>query len=254
MGAHVTSVLGGTPGDEPRVTRFSIVARTLGEVTTDFTPPQVDRGLLSDQAYEVIRRSILDGTLAPGDRLVESQLARQLNISQAPMREALQRLSHDGLVTNIPRRGSFVTRVSEEDAEQAREVRVALEELAARLTAGRLSEEHAAQLKDIVDRMRVAAKNRDVAAFRVQDTAFHRTVMEASGNVYLPRLWVQIEPSLQALQVVASPRFEGDWSAMAEAHAGLIDVLEDRDATMAALRFREHLQGRALAGVDESEG
>jgi DNA-binding GntR family transcriptional regulator len=218
-------------------------------MSSDFAPPPLSRGLLSDQAYEVIRQSIIDGTFAPGEQLVESQLARKLNISQAPMREALKKLSHEGLVTNVPRRGSFVTEVSEDEAAQAREVRCALEELAARLTAGRLSAGHAAQLREIVKQMRLAAKDRDIATFRVHDTAFHRTVMEASGNAYLPRLWLQIEPTLQSLQVISGPRFAGDWTAMAQAHADLVSVLETDSADVAATRFREHLHGKALAAV-----
>jgi DNA-binding GntR family transcriptional regulator len=219
-------------------------------VASEFAPPQLSRELLSDQAYDVIRKSIIDGTFAPGEQLVESQLARKLNISQAPMREALRKLSHEGLVTTIPRRGSFVTEVSEEQAEQAREVRCSLEELAARLTAGRLSDLHAQRLQDIVNEMWKAARKKDIAAFRIHDTAFHRTVMEASGNEYLPRLWGQIEPSLHSLQVVSSPRYAGDWKAMAQAHADLIDVLEGDDAVAAGQRFREHTSGHALGGGD----
>lgn len=215
------------------------------KVSSEFAHPPLSRGLLSDQAYDVIRRSIIDGTFAPGEQLVESRLARKLDISQAPMREALQKLSHEGLVTTIPRRGSFVTEISEDEAAQARDVRCSLEELGARLTAGRLSEGHAQQLRDIVDEMWKAAKERDLAAFRVHDTAFHRTVMEASGNAYLPRLWLQLEPALNSLPVVSSPRFAGDWKAMAQRHADLITVLESEDGDAAAEQFRVHVQGNA---------
>ena len=216
------------------------------KVTPAFEPVQLSHGLLSDQAYEVVRKSIIDGTFAPGEQLVESQLARKLSISQAPMREALRKLSHEGLVTAIPRRGSFVTEVSEEQVEQAREVRQSLEELGARLTAGRLDDRYAERLREIVEEMRRAARQNDVAAFRTSDTAFHRTVMEASGNEYLPRIWRQIEPSLHSLQVVSSPRYDGDWKVMAQVHAELIDLLEGDDTGAAAERFREHAGGHAL--------
>jgi DNA-binding GntR family transcriptional regulator len=217
-------------------------------VASEFAPAPLSRGLLSDQAYDLIRQSIIDGIFAPGEQLVESQLARKLSISQAPMREALKKLSHEGLVTNIPRCGSFVTEISAEAAAQAREVRCVLEELAARLAAVRLTETDAHRLRDIVEDMWKAARTRDIAAFRVHDTAFHRAVMELSGNAYLPRLWLQLEPSLQSLQVVSSPRFAGEWKAMAQAHADLVSVLEDDDAEAAARRFRDHVGGHALDG------
>ena len=221
-------------------------------VTLEFSPEPPSSGLLSDRAYEVIRESIISGTFKPGDQLVESQLARKLNISQAPVREALKKLSHEGLVTNIPRRGSFVTEVSDEEAAQAREVRVSLEELAARLATGRLSAGHAQQLRATVAEMRVAAKSRDIAAFRVHDTAFHRTVVEASGNTYLPRLWVLIEPSLQTLQLVSSPRYVGDWTTMAQAHADLITLLEGDDPELSARRFGVHARGKSFIGQADS--
>lgn len=162
------------------------------------------------------------------------------------MREALRKLGHEGLVTTIPRRGSFVTEVSQEQAEQAREVRQSLEELGARLTTGRLGDQYAGRLREIVDEMWKAAHKNDVAAFRTSDTAFHRTVLEASGNEYLPRIWLQIEPSLHSLQVVSNPRFDGDWLVLAQVHAELIDLLEGDDIEAAARRFREHAGGHAL--------
>ena len=96
--------------------------------------------------------------------------------------------------------------------------------------------------------MHQAAESKDIAAFRVLDTSFHRTVLEASGNAYLSRLWLQIEPSLLFHHVISNARFEGDWDRVAGLHAELIDVLEGGDGEAAALRFREHVQGRALSG------
>ncbi|WP_436500312.1 GntR family transcriptional regulator [Actinokineospora sp. HUAS TT18] len=206
----------------------------------DFAPPPLSRKLLSEGAYDVVRKSILDGTFPPGLQLVESQLARKLNVSQAPMREALRRLNHEGLVTIIPHKGSYVTEVSESDAEHAREVRNALEELAARKITGSLGAEFVERLNTEVDNMREAAAADDIAGFRHHDTAFHRTVIEATGNVYLHRAWVQIEPILTSLGVVSNPRWTGDWTRMAESHGDLVALLEGPDPEAAALKFREH--------------
>jgi DNA-binding GntR family transcriptional regulator len=206
----------------------------------EYSPPPLKRTLLSDGAYETLRKSILDGTFPPGYQLVESQLARKFNVSQAPMRDALRRLNHEGLVTTIPHRGSFVTEVSEQDAAQAREVRNALEELAARTVTGKLDDDHSKSLAAAVEGMRAAARERDIATFRRHDVAFHRTVIEASGNVYLQRMWTQIEPILNSLGVVSDPRFTGDWAHIAEAHADLHSLLYGADPEAAGRRFREH--------------
>jgi DNA-binding GntR family transcriptional regulator len=88
--------------------------------------------------------------------------------------------------------------------------------------------------------MRAAAEGNDITAFRRHDTAFHRTVIEASGNVYLNRMWAQLEPILSALNVVADPRYSGDRVAMAEAHAELAALLQGEDPEAAAVKFRMH--------------
>ncbi len=115
------------------------------------------RVLLSDQVYARVRGLIIEGALAPGARLVESEIARQFNVSQAPVREAVRRLVHEGLADHIPRRGSFVAVVSQEDAHHARAVRVAIEELAARTVAAQSSNTPFEALEVQVEGMRQAA-------------------------------------------------------------------------------------------------
>lgn len=147
------------------------------------------RVLLSDQVYARVRGLIIEGALAPGARLVESEIARQFNVSQAPVREAVRRLVHEGLADHIPRRGSFVAVVSQEDAHHARAVRVAIEELAARTVAAQSSNTPFEALEVQVEAMRRAALQGDVGGFRDADITFHRTVCEISGNPFLPKLW-----------------------------------------------------------------
>src|SRR5690242_15509799 len=125
----------------------------------------LDRGLLSDRIYELVKAMIKDSTLKPGEQVVESQLARRLSVSQAPVREALKRLTHDGLVTHVRHHGSFVTEFSKREAEHARIARVALEGLAARMAQGRIDETTRASLLAIIDQMHAAADRDDIAAF-----------------------------------------------------------------------------------------
>ncbi len=216
--------------------------------------PQLNRELLSDKAYDVIRSSILDGTFAPGEQIVESQFAKQMNISQAPMRDALRKLSHEGLVEIIPRRGTFVRSVSPEQAAEARVVRQALEAVAARTIAGHLDDEHAERLRGVVADMRSAAERHDFASFRVLDADFHRTVIEASGNSLLSRLWLQIEQMMFSLQVVSGPRGQDDYATLADVHEGLIALLETGDPEHAARSFIEHSSQLPIADLRRSVG
>jgi DNA-binding GntR family transcriptional regulator len=205
--------------------------------------PDLDRGLLSDQIYSMIKGMIRDSTLRPGEQLVESQLAKQLRVSQSPVREALKRLTHDGLVQQVRHHGSFVADYSRDEAEQAKVARVALEEIAGRFACGRLDVATHDALQGLIGDMSASAALNDVTAFREFDFEFHRAVVVASGNSYLPRMWDIIEPSLRSLHVLSDPSFAGDWARVANSHRDLLDVLEGDDPERAAQLFRIHASG-----------
>ena len=209
------------------------------------TMPELDRGLLSERIYDLIKSMIKDSTLAPGEQVVESQFARRLGVSQAPVREALKRLAHDGLITQRRNSGSFVAEYSKQEAADARFARIMLESMAGRLAQGRITAETRAHLLSIVDDMHDAAERRDIPGFRERDFEFHRSVVEASTNVYLPRMWDIVEPSLRSMHVLSDPGYVGDWHSVADTHRGLIDVLDgdDPDSCCRAVR-RVMLWGR----------
>lgn len=206
----------------------------------------LQRGLLSDQIYSMIKGMIKDSSLAPGEQLVESQLARQLHVSQAPVRDALKRLAHEGLVSHVRHQGNFVASYTTEEAEQAKTARAELEALAGRLASGSLDAERRATLTTLIAEMHAAADSGDLARFRELDFVFHRTVIEASGNVYLPRMWDLLEPSLRVLHVLGDPTFTGDWHEVADWHKGLLDVLDAGDPEAASALFRAHASGTLL--------
>lgn len=210
-------------------------------------PLDLDRGLLSDRIYELVKAMIKDSTLKPGEQIVESQLARRLSVSQAPVREALKRLTHDGLVTHVRHHGSFVTEFSKREAEHARIARVALEGLAARLAQGRVDEITRDVLLSIIGQMHAAADASDIAAFRELDFDFHKTVVVACGNPYLPRMWDIVEPSLRSMHVLSDPAFDGDWHVVADMHRALLDALEGDDPTAAEDLFTAHALGMGSA-------
>ena len=206
----------------------------------------LQRGLLSDQIYDMIKAMIKNSTLAPGEQLVESQLARQLEVSQAPVRDALKRLAHEGLVSHVRHQGNFVASYSAEEAAQAKVARVELEALAGRLAAGQLPADRRRALEQFIEGMHQAAEHSDLARFRELDFAFHRAVIEASGNVYLPKMWDLLEPSLRSLHVLGDPKFTGDWHEVADWHSGLLETLDSGDSDAAASLFRAHAAGTLL--------
>ncbi|MGW8949493.1 FCD domain-containing protein [Streptomyces sp. NPDC055709] len=205
----------------------------------------VPRQLLSDHVYTALRGWIVSGELAPGRRLVESDIARRLGTSQAPAREAIKRLAHEGLVNSQPHRGTYVAEVSEQQAREVREIRVMFEEYAARKATGRLAPETLRLLTADVEGMRRAADSGDIGGFRDADMSFHRHVCAACGNSALLRLWGTIESSMWGLHVLGNPRYRGDWRAMAEHHAELLAALRSGEPDVTAALFAAHAAGEA---------
>ncbi|GAA1627957.1 GntR family transcriptional regulator [Nonomuraea maheshkhaliensis] len=201
--------------------------------------------LISDRVYELLRQAIVEGDLAPNDRVVESEIARRLGVSQAPVREAVKQLAREGLLMHVPRRGHFVVEISTRDADYARQVREPLERLGATLAAACVTAEQLDELDALVAELHEAGRANDVGRFRDVDIAFHTRVVQIAGNPFLTRMWEVLEPNLRALRAIADPLFEGDWRAMADEHGRLVALLRAGDPATAADAFADHAAGRS---------
>ncbi|GAB6903956.1 GntR family transcriptional regulator [Kineosporia succinea] len=200
--------------------------------------------LLSDQVHRHLRRAIVRGEIESGQRLVESDLARRLGVSQAPVRDAVKRLVHEGLAVYQARRGSFVAEVSEGEAAAARSVRAVLEAEAARQAILQWTTVAQWRLNRDVEAMDAAAAADDAFALREADLAFHRHVVEAAENPYLLRAWTVLESSFYLLGVIGDPFHVGDLRRTAQWHRDLLDLLESRDIDRAVAEFGRHAASR----------
>ena len=153
-------------------------------VSIDGRRPDPDRAWL--QAYTRLRERIVSCELAPGARLSESTVAKELGLSRTPVREALIRLHVEGLVRVCPQRGSFVAPIDPAAAEDAQLLRVALESQAARRAARVCDEDSLAELRSLIERQRRAGAAGDLRAFLALDDALHLAVFALAG---LSRLW-----------------------------------------------------------------
>jgi DNA-binding GntR family transcriptional regulator len=209
-------------------------------------PAEFSKQLLSDRVYDLIRASILDGSLAPGSRVVESEIARSLNISQAPVRDAVRRLAHAGLLTSEPRRGSHVTELSQEDFGIARQLRAALESIGARAAVEHLTLRDLTELREIVTLMGQAVAEGGSAGFRSLDMRFHHRVMTIADGAVLGRVWDALEPLLISQHAISDPSYAGDRAKLVRWHGDLIDALESGDPEIASAAFFAHASGALL--------
>ena len=143
------------------------------------------RASLSRVVSDQIRGRILDGTLKPGERLVEDRLSIELGVSRVPVREALRGLSVEGLVTLLPRRGATVVEITPETVAELVEVRALLEGLNAKLAAQRHDPEIVAQLEETLVRGNKAAKTGTAEELARLNAEFHERLAEASRNSVL---------------------------------------------------------------------
>ena len=140
---------------------------------------------LRAHVVQMLSAGILSGKYKPGDRLNESQIARELNISRIPVREALSQLQEQGLVQNRERRGMFVTHINTEEVLQISSLRLILETEALRLARARMTPAVLAELEDLVAQME--NWDGDLLDAAALDLRFHRALWRASGNPYLER-------------------------------------------------------------------
>lgn len=141
--------------------------------------------LLSDRAYERIKHDIICCLFAPGTEVSEAQLCAQYKLGKAPVRMALSRLAHDGLVRAIPRRGYMVTPVTLQDIQDVFELRLMLEPAAARMAAGRVDAQRLRMLDDICREGYQTGNAKSTARFLDANKAFHVTIAHAAGNARL---------------------------------------------------------------------
>jgi len=137
------------------------------------------------QVVKTLSEGILTGKYRPGDRLNESQIARELNISRIPVREALSQLQEQGLVQNRERRGMFVTQMGPQEVEQMFGLRMLLEGEVVRLARTHMTPDVQQELEAIMAKME--AWEGDLLESAALDLQFHRTLSRASGNPYLER-------------------------------------------------------------------
>lgn len=186
---------------------------------------------IADQIADVLRNLIVHGDLNPGDRIVESRVARQLGVGQPTVREALVALEHQGLVVRKTNQGCIVTSLTRSEISQILKIRGELEVLAVELAAENAADAEIEELLEVTRDMKAAAEARDVQGFFAHDFRFHEKLWKASGNTFLPRLLSQLMLPLLAFLFIRNLRRHShiDMAESAEAHVEIAHAVLLRD-------------------------
>jgi DNA-binding GntR family transcriptional regulator len=209
------------------------------------TRQEISRSVLSEQVKDRLLLAILDGRYPPGARIVETQVARELGTSQAPVREALRDLEGLGLVETMAFRGARVRRPSVDELLEAFVVRAELESLGARLALGRVSAADIDELAGYVREMQDAADAGDVHREATADAAFHGRIIALGGNATLSRVWRTLEPFSRTYITIVAPG--SDRRRIADLHQPVLDALCAGDPERVTAVLHRHFEEAATS-------
>jgi DNA-binding GntR family transcriptional regulator len=222
------------------------------ELSPDLTARRIDRPVpLRERVYQAMQELIISRQLAPGQHLVESELAEMLGVSRQPIREALQLLNSEGWVDLRPGYGAFVHAPTDAEVDELLAVRSVLEGESARLAAKRHAGSEAVErLREIVAKGQAALASDDVDGMVAANAELHRNVTELSGNQVLLDFVAQVDRRVRWYYTpIARQRGKKSW----QEHERLIDAIDRGEEEKAARIMREHTERTRQAYLEERE-
>lgn len=209
---------------------------------------------LKDQAYQALRTAILSGELTPGQRLVESQLAKKLQVSRTPIREALIRLQREHLVILDSENGLQVATFSVEDAAQLYECRLALEQVSVVGACEKATATELRKLQRIIDQAEKLVDSKPTPLLNFQlldlDYQFHRLLAEMSQNLWLCTMLDQLFDKMMLLRIQTIQQNQKVLEIRSE-HRRIYEAVAQRDPELADRMMRNHLMAAQERVIEE---
>lgn len=211
---------------------------------------------LHEQTYQALRESILSGELASGERLIETKIAEQLQVSRTPIREAIRQLQREELITADDLGWLRVTTVSPTDARHLYDCRMALETLAVNSACENATDSQIKKLKSFTTKVEKLFKQKDSKPSSSQllelDYQFHRTIAQCSGNNYLVFLLDQVFAKMALLRVQTTRHNPRVLEIQTE-HQLILEAITKRDIEVATQAIQNHLAASKARVVQELE-
>jgi DNA-binding GntR family transcriptional regulator len=201
---------------------------------------RIERNSVADQVYEILKGDLRSGKLAQGDDLVEARLAKQLGVSRAPIREAVQRLSQDGLLQSSVGKSWKVRRLTAQDIKNLYRVRADLECLAIQQSCENDPEAAAKSLESSIKLMRRAATNKNTFELAEAELDFHFELIRSAQNPYLIDLYNIVTEHVR-LSFASINLAYSDLSEVAEEHVPLVELIRRGAVSEAQAVLRKHI-------------
>lgn len=200
---------------------------------------------LRDVVFNTLRQAILKGELAPGERLMEIQLAEKLGVSRTPIREAIRKLELEGLVLMIPRKGAEVAKISEKSLRDVLEVRRSLDELAIELACQRMSEGEILELQRVQDEFRNAISRGDAMIIAETDEHFHDIIYQSTRNDKLVQMLNNLREQMYRYRLEYI-KDEDKRQVLLVEHDHILAALKVRNIAEAKNSAREHIDNQEI--------
>ena len=201
---------------------------------------EIPQKTLESQVLDRLREAIVEGAFEPGTQINQVQVAANFGISRGPIRAALNKLEEEGLVINIPHRGTFVAPLDKKIVAEVYGVRSVLEGYAVRLTIADLDDADLTALEKIYNAMQKAARDNDLKAVVRHDFELHKFFVEMSGNAVLMQSWSILQ--VQVRRILSYRYFSHPYlQEMADSHTALLELARQRRANEAGQLMEEHI-------------
>lgn len=196
--------------------------------------------LLSQKIYREIKKQITRGFMEPGERVYANKIAKDLNVSRTPVREALQKLSSEGFLKVTPNKAMVVAEVSIEDAKEVLQVRGVLEGLAAGVCAKKINKKEIQKFERIIRKMNITVKKGDLINYCELDDRFHELILEICGNKRIMIIRESLDNFIYRFRI-KSLSVAGRIENSRIEHKNILEALKEHDSGRAEKLSREHM-------------
>lgn len=208
---------------------------------TKHTIPPLDARTRRQSVTETLRKLIIDGELPPGEQVNQVLIAEQLGVSRGPLREALAQLEEEGLIKNVPYKGTFVTTISGEYIAELYSIRRVLEIFAVQQAAEHASSEDIAALRAILAQMYTAAEADDITRMSDLDIQFHTLIFRSAHHTMLLQLWKSLEMGVRRCLVLRHRIYQSPRDVIGT-HPDILAAIEAHDGEQAGHIIEAHIR------------
>lgn len=202
----------------------------------------VDNTNLRDQTYDIIKNMIILREIEPGKKINEEHIAKEIQVSRTPIREALCRLENEGIVKIIPRRGAFVSELTETNVREILLIREVLEGLVARLATENMNQKILERLHNALEKVRsIPEKDRELINYTRSEVEFHSLLLNACDNQMLQNMMEIVNSHLQIIRLRTVVLPERAQKTVNE-HLQIFKVIKKGDAASAEELMRKHVR------------